>query len=479
MAALRLSVSNFVTIDGVTISDDGNHDRQTVEVSEGGATADIDGVTICKVDADNNGITLAGAEFNLYIWDEDGGTDGAGAYVPMVWDASLDGGTYCPAVGNETPATLVTRSDGTLEIKLGYNVAYRLVETKAPEHYQKDESSYDFLILSADGEEHPYVGPGENVDEFKSSGGHELSSGALIYYPNTCTTTDISVIKRWEDSDGTDVTRQQTGSVTFELWRREIQSEESSGGTGNEKETTTVSVDVKMGNEWGSLYWQIEKIETVENTEVSFSMTYGNYYSPTPPAPSVYLNGVLMTPTVKNETISDGYNTGVRCTYTFRGTVCEGENSIVGYTNDYMPAYWTHSELTYVKPSAVPEPTESHERVQDEKVCECTITSENGWMYTFDNLPKKSESGNDYIYYVVEVDGEKYGVTYFNNNGITYGAITITNRVPDEPENPTYTLPETGGGGILPYALGGALLLMAAVFLLYIEKRRGVLRPDR
>lgn len=462
----ELSVSNSVTIDGVTLSDDGHHDQEKIKLTEGGATADIDGVTICKMDAENNGITLAGAEFNLYIWDEDGGTDGAGAYVPMTWDEGLK--EYRPANDGETPATLVTRSDGTLDIELGYNVAYRLIETKAPEYYQGTEEPYDFLILSSD-ESHTYVGPGDAADNFVKTGGRKLSSGSLIYFPNTRTTTDISVIKRWVKEDGTDVTDQQTGSISFELWRREVPPEETGGGSASGPGMVTVDkYDATSGDKKGTL------LQT-SDYNIGDTVHFHLYY-------------VWQAYNHQQEKITVDGETKAAIVETFDWGSFDSSQQSAKIAHYYFDVTVTVDKLVRLDlydaqsdgwklevmsvDSATPAPgPEEPTGPADIKIGTYSISAADNWAYTVTNLPKEAPNGNRYVYYIVEVGGDGYGVTYLNNGGITYGAITMTNTAPDTPPS-TYILPETGGAGTFPYTIGSILLTSAALLLLYKTKSR-------
>ncbi len=60
--------------------------------------------------------------------------------------------------------------------------------------------------------------------------------------------------------------------------------------------------------------------------------------------------------------------------------------------------------------------------------------------------------------------------TYENNNGITSGNITVTNKAQDVPEN---LLSETGGPDTNKYTIGGLLLTQAGMLLLYKRKKCG------
>ena len=82
------------------------------------------------------------------------------------------------------------------------------------------------------------------------------------------------------------------------------------------------------------------------------------------------------------------------------------------------------------------------------------------WSYTWHDLPKTSETGEIYYYYVREVtELPGYEVRYSKDlsDGVQTGEIYIINRA-----GSGYVLPETGGPGTVPAALGGTLCLVLA-----------------
>lgn len=104
------------------------------------------------------------------------------------------------------------------------------------------------------------------------------------------------------------------------------------------------------------------------------------------------------------------------------------------------------------------------------------LKKEDGWSYTWNDLPKEDGSGNRYYYRVQEVtEVPGFHVIYSKNNadGVQAGELVVINQASG------YVLPETGGPGTRRIAAAGALLLLlsAAGLLLRAARRRGERRP--
>lgn len=99
------------------------------------------------------------------------------------------------------------------------------------------------------------------------------------------------------------------------------------------------------------------------------------------------------------------------------------------------------------------------------------------WGYKWYNLPAYDAGGNIYRYYVVEKTpvGSGWQLVTGDTNATNTAPIPANseNRVFQITNTPiTYTLPETGGIGTLPYTAGGLLLMAAAALLLGQEIKR-------
>lgn len=93
------------------------------------------------------------------------------------------------------------------------------------------------------------------------------------------------------------------------------------------------------------------------------------------------------------------------------------------------------------------------------------ITKDGDWKYTWDNLPKKNDAGQDVVYRVEEEGLEhSYRASYLNND-VQTGTITINNTQ-------AYQLPKTGGIGDMLLVAGGAALAAAAVAAFAVLRRR-------
>ena len=99
------------------------------------------------------------------------------------------------------------------------------------------------------------------------------------------------------------------------------------------------------------------------------------------------------------------------------------------------------------------------------------------WGYKWYNLPAYDAGGNIYSYYAKEQTpvGSGWQLVTDDPNATNTAPIPANseNRVFQITNTPiTYTLPETGGIGTLPYTLGGLLLMAAAALLLGQEIKR-------
>ena len=148
------TLSNSAKLEGVSGKNSSSNTVNSFEIHSSGAGAHHEGITLYKVDKDNNGKFLNGAEFDLYKYEDTQWKKvNSNSYISQK-ESNLDG--------------VVSITD----IKNG--IAYKLVETKAPAGYDlPDNPEYYFYIETE---------PTNKPDGFN---GEKLLQGAKVYYTNT------------------------------------------------------------------------------------------------------------------------------------------------------------------------------------------------------------------------------------------------------------------------------------------------------
>lgn len=148
--------------------------------------------------------------------------------------------------------------------------------------------------------------------------------------------------------------------------------------------------------------------------------------------------------------------------------------------------------LTAVQPD-LPEGAEQVQNVGEGGIITLTkddLKSDGSWQKEIANLPKTDSSGNVYVYYLEEVDAQgtpirtciagNNGVNYYPveyiNNGMTLNdsdkTITVKNEASEKPDNPDYTLPNTGGIGTGGFTTAGGAIIIGSTALYILSKRR-------
>lgn len=251
-----LDINNTVSIEGEIDESYVSKDYTKINIVESSAGANIRGVTIYKVDSDNNAIRLRNAEFKLYRWDS-------------------EKSEYVMVKASDTSDTFVSGNDGKFSIKeLAYNTAYKLVEVKAPDGYIKSKKPYYFIIGNSDTESNPISKPSD-------FDGIEYPGGSVIYISNEIDSTSITVNKKWFDVDGNDVTGTTGGEITFDLWQKS--STTKPGESGGESGSTSTDIGriynttpyvINHNNNWTITIDGLPKEGTNENNET----VYYTYY---------------------------------------------------------------------------------------------------------------------------------------------------------------------------------------------------------
>ena len=197
-------VNNVCSIEGIGEGNLEGDSKVELEVKDSGAEANVDGVLIYKVDANNNGLFLEKAQFNIYIWNQD-----AQDYI-LVHHHDNSNSIFTT---NQQGVISLDRN-AINEDQFAYNTAYYIVEIESPEGYYLSPEPYYFYIINNDTVNNPYCMPAN----FQGKG---LQNGDIIYRENVSDKTEITVEKYWQDYSGESitVTGETVKSVTLELWQ--------------------------------------------------------------------------------------------------------------------------------------------------------------------------------------------------------------------------------------------------------------------
>ena len=164
----------------------------------------------------------------------------------------------------------------------------------------------------------------------------------------------------------------------------------------------------------------------------------------------------MLTPKITD--LSKGSHCEYNYEYSFRITA--GMNKLEGVTNDW------YTDWKLVDFNTTP-PVKGNEQLVETY----TVTSEEGWSKTIDQLPAFTINKNGekvyYTYYVKEVSVSGYDTSYDNKGGIGSGIITVINQ-----QNQSYELPETGGTGTNRFTAVGLALMAGSLMCGYVMRRK-------
>ena len=398
--------SNSVSLSGV----DESTTSKNVVVKKATSSAWVkksDKLQLVKVDADRYQITLKDAEFKLQKYENSNWTD--------------------------VDSTYKTAENGTAIIdltKLTRDYLYGVVETKAPDGYTQSDVKYYFVALAENKKAddwwntHSYnmtqLGITRSDITFVAFSGFEE-----LYIPNKA--SSLKVIKLWRNPDGSPA--KGTKDVTVQLYQNTTK-----------KEFYTVTVEFIGNNgdqDYGSLKYPVKRDTNFTLKMTGVHVTDNLFY-------------VIYDGKVGKVDVNKNNGVGV---FEY-GTVSSDTTIQVklgwpGIQGQCDPIY-TPAEYVVDKSTPYGDPI--------------TLTSENGYVGRWTDLPSVDKNGAP-VYYTVKEDSNLggYTVSYLNNDGIQYGEITIINKKNEE----TITLPETGGTGTYWYTMGGVLLTAGAAFLIY------------
>ena len=382
-------------------------------------------LTIYKVDQENYKKILPSAKFKLEYWD---GTS---------WQTQANNLT-----SNKDGEIILDAASTNQELKLDATKLYRLTETEAPQGYSKTEEVYYFIykgvkqkgkILSDD--EAFNAAKAQNSGIQKENIIFYGEDGGNLYIPNV-KPSHIEVNKKWINGSGKEVIdsaeliNMPAVEVTLTKHVPNIQKYTVTfiGANGGER----ISCSVAKGGSVIVESW---------NGNDQFSISKGNAV-------------------VNDHRVNNGGSINI-----------DDVRSDVEVTisNGYLDSSWFKTKIDETKADVATTTT-------DTIIDTVTLDSSNSWSYIWGDL----DTSNGVTYTVTEKTVDGYTTTYELNGKVLasdtaftpsqYGdKVTITNKAKE-----SYTLPETGGSGILPFITIGASLMGFALLCGYsLRRRRG------
>ena len=435
-----IDISNSVKLHGA--NDWSNSNELKNKEYKGYATirSDKDTVTVIKRDKDYGETLLDGAEFELKKYDESTKT-----WVDPTVTTVTEDGTTSTSTEN---AALITKN-GNASATIQRKVLYRMRETKAPTGFVLD-STPQYFVAYAEGDTYtlPESIAGDEsynkskvtaykltpLTETQGTDGTKTTTGygniEISFYDQRDRTIvqkgQLSITKSWKDSNGntlesyTDLARMSPINVTLTKYTPDMAKVTVKGNSG------TYELEVPKS----------------QNTSVTLSgqcnSTTGGSTSFDQATQKTTVSGITDDTTIiMNCDVTDWYVTNCITT-----TVADG--------------------ASLDKPNATVISTE-------------VLNNDNHWYHLWENLDTDS-----YVAYTLtEETVEGYKATYqLNKKDLEEGTkfslgtegdfITITNS----PDSKLYTLPKTGGSGVMPIYVTGGILTAGAAGLWVTRKSR-------
>lgn len=197
----QISLSNTAVLQGDTQKPDGEKKDTSFNISDSAAGITTGSFSLEKVDSENTGKHLSGAEFELYKW--------------VIDEAIPEGGSWQKVTTTDKDGKeikFISDENGMVNFgELDVRTAYYCKETKEPEGYALSKEIKYFYIREnlSDTVE---VAPGD----FNGTG---YPKGITIRFQNESTTTSLKVRKQWKDDKGNDYTP-TVNSITFNLFMK-------------------------------------------------------------------------------------------------------------------------------------------------------------------------------------------------------------------------------------------------------------------
>lgn len=419
-------ISNTVVLQGEFSS----NDETVIDTTHSEAGVVRGKMSIFKVDSKDYSMTLPGAKFKLYKFNPD----------TSQWDV----------IPNGESEEFETNENGEISFA-GSNIhkflsafnLYRVVETKAPAGYERNETPYYFSIYQADQHKtkQDAIAEMKNREIFTKSQIHPNkvwfvpnNKEVSMYIPND--SNSIYVKKVWVDSDNKE-TNNHPSSIELNLMQNILTP------TG-----VTVNTHIYVEYDWEENERVIDNQSLVVREGGSIKMTL-----PIKCKPGEEVNNVVVEGATDYSFSNEDKDWG-RVVLTINN-VTPNMNLNIKLANDYSTV--NQVEYDYDK-----------EYNTDNRVIDTvTLNESNNWSYTWKDLPRQVD-GHDCVYTLEEVVPSGYQVLYTNNDGILAGNITVTNKKLDNTE-----LPDTGGFGTFGYYAIGALFITMTLFaIIAINKKK-------
>lgn len=386
-----------------------------------------------KVDSENYQDKLSGAQFDLY-------SGKGGSFTKKLSDVNVDQKKEWDLLDSSTDQAIFE-----------HDVLYKFVETKAPDGY-KASAMPTYVVWLSDGETEDKAwsaiqSSGIPNDAKKADGTTQITKDDIQFIPNaggslyiTNEYTRLTVNKQWLASDGSPLEEDRIPSSSIQVKLMQDVVKPGSGcavtATCTEYNNVThkTSVLVKSGS---AVKVVVPNDDGQSGAQMEISLDGGTKWT------DMHYDELTKQWNYTIDSVTSDMNVTYRSKLSSYLWMCKQDPVLSDYT----------------KPDDV---------VTSKDYDIVMLNAQNGWTYTWNNLPKQDDSGNACTYHVQELNPDSgYRVSYLNNGSITRGTITVTNT-----KLKSYVLPKTGGSGTQGFVLIGALMASVSAALLFLKRMK-------